>query len=158
MSFFETRITKLFGIKYPIIQGGMGAGFVSTAELAAAVGNAGGIGFMSAIQWENDISKLEDEIKKVKDMTDKPFGVNMTLFTEVKPEFFHKTIDILAKHKVPAVESSARKPDHHGERSVVAVRQPSLSSRISAAAAQRRYGIGLTSSPVSWRSSRLGSA
>lgn len=111
MAFFKTRITELFGIEYPIIQGGMGAGFVSTAELAAAVGNAGGIGFMSAIQWEKDISKLEDEIKKVKDMTDKPFGLNMTLFTEVKKDFFHKVVDLVAKYKVPAVETSARKPD-----------------------------------------------
>jgi len=111
MSFFTTRITELFGIKYPIMQGGMGAGFVSTAELAAAVGNAGGLGFMSAIQWEKDITKFEDEIKKVKDLTDKPFGVNMTLFTEVPKTFFIKAIDIMAKHKVPAVESSARKPD-----------------------------------------------
>lgn len=111
MSFFETRITKLFGIKYPIIQGGMGAGFVSTADLAAAVGNAGGIGFMSAIQWQKDISKFEDEIKKVKDLTDKPYGVNVTLFTEVMPDLFHKIIDIMVKHKVPAAETSARKPD-----------------------------------------------
>lgn len=111
MSFFETRITKLFGIKYPIIQGGMGAGLVSTAELAAAVGNAGGIGFMSAIQWEKDITKFEDEIKKVKDLTDRPYGVNLTLFQEVPKSFFTKAIEIMEKHKVPAVESSARKPD-----------------------------------------------
>lgn len=111
MAFFKTRITELFGIKYPIIQGGMGAGFVSTAELVAAVGNAGGIGFMSAIQWDKDIGKLEDEIKKAKDLTDKPYGVNMTLFHEVPPKFFHQAIEIMAKHKVPAVESSARKPD-----------------------------------------------
>jgi nitronate monooxygenase len=111
MSFFKTRITELFGIEYPIIQGGMGAGFVSTAKLAAAVGNAGGIGFMSAIQWEKDITKFEDEIKKVKDLTDKPFGVNMTLFVETPKKFFHDAIDIMEKHKVPAVESSARKPD-----------------------------------------------
>lgn len=111
MSFFKTRITELFGIEYPIMQGGMGAGFVSTAELAAAVGNAGGIGFMSAIQWDKDITKFEDEIKKVKDLTDKPYGVNMTLFVEVPKTFFHKAIDIMAKHQVPAVESSARKPD-----------------------------------------------
>jgi len=111
MSFFKTRITELFGIKYPIMQGGMGAGFVSTADLAAAVGNAGGIGFMSAIQWEKDISKFEDEIKKVKDLTDKPYGVNMTFFHEVPKTFFSKAIDIMARHKVPAVESSARKPD-----------------------------------------------
>lgn len=111
MSFFKTRITELFGIEYPIMQGGMGAGFVSNAEMAAAVGNAGGIGFMSAIQWERDITGFEDEIKKVKDLTDKPYGVNMTLFGEVKKDFFHKAIDIMAKHEVPAVESSARKPD-----------------------------------------------
>ncbi|HUT55299.1 MAG TPA: nitronate monooxygenase [bacterium] len=111
MSFFQTRITELFGIKYPIMQGGMGAGFVSTAELVAAVGNAGGLGFMSAIQWDKDISKFEDEIKKVKDLTDKPYGVNMTLFHEVPKSFFSKAIDIMAKHRVPAVESSARKPD-----------------------------------------------
>jgi len=111
MSFFTTRITELFGIKYPIMQGGMGAGLVSTAELAAAVGNAGGIGFMSAIQWDKDITKFEDEIKKVKDLTDKPYGVNLTLFTEVPKSFFVKAIEIMAKHQVPAVESSARKPD-----------------------------------------------
>lgn len=111
MSFFKTRITELFKIKYPIMQGGMGAGFVSTAELAAAVGNAGGIGFMSAIQWEHDISQFEDEIKKCRDLTDKPFGVNMTLFPEVPESFFHKAIEIMVKHKVPAIESSARKPD-----------------------------------------------
>ena len=62
MSFFKTRITELFGIKYPILQGGMGAGFVSTAELAAAVGNAGGLGFMSAIQWERDIELFEGDL------------------------------------------------------------------------------------------------
>lgn len=111
MSFFKTRITELFGIKYPIMQGGMGAGLISTAELAAAVGNAGGIGFMSVIQWEHDLSKFEDELKKVKDLTDKPFGVNMTLFQEIPHEFFYKAIEIMEKHKVPAVESSARKPD-----------------------------------------------
>ncbi|MCP4750759.1 MAG: nitronate monooxygenase, partial [Proteobacteria bacterium] len=66
MSFFKTRITELLGIEYPIIQGGMAAGLVSTAELAAAVGEAGGIGFMCAIQWDEDLNLLEDEIKKVK--------------------------------------------------------------------------------------------
>lgn len=111
MSFFKTRITELFGINYPIIQGGMGAGYVSTAELAAAVGNAGGIGFMSAIQWQYDLSKFEDQVKKCKDLTDKPFGVNITLFTEVNPSLFHNIIDIMIKHGVKAAETSARKPD-----------------------------------------------
>ena len=112
MSFFKTRITEIFGIKYPILQGGMGAGVVSTAELAAAVGNAGGLGFMSAIQWKHDISKLEDNIKKVKDLTDKPFGLNITLLPgEVSESFFYNVIEMMAKYKVPAAETSARKPD-----------------------------------------------
>jgi NAD(P)H-dependent flavin oxidoreductase YrpB (nitropropane dioxygenase family) len=111
MSFFKTRFTELFGIEYPIIQGGMAAGLVSTAELAAAVGNAGGIGFMCAIQWAEDLSKMEDEIKKAKDLTDKPFGVNVTLFTELDQAWFERAFDLIEKHKVPALETSARSPE-----------------------------------------------
>ncbi|MFO7963286.1 MAG: nitronate monooxygenase [Desulfobacterales bacterium] len=111
MSLFKTRITELFGIEYPIIQGGMAAGIVSTGELAAAVANAGGIGFMCAIQWVDDLKKLEDEIKKVKDLTDKPFGINVTLFTEIGPEWFENVFDIIAKYDVPALETSARSPE-----------------------------------------------
>jgi NADH:quinone reductase (non-electrogenic) len=111
MSFFKTRLTELFKIEYPIIQGGMAAGMVSTAELAAAVANAGGIGFMCAIQWADDIKKFEDEIKKVKDLTDKPFGVNVTLFTEIGPSWFEQVFDIIEKQKVPALETSARSPE-----------------------------------------------
>jgi len=115
MSFFKTRITELFGIEYPIIQGGMAAGLVSTAELASAVGNAGGIGFMCAIQWMDDISKLEDEIKKVKDMTDKPYGINMTLFTEIDRSWFDGILNLIAKYDVPALETSARNPQPYVE-------------------------------------------
>jgi len=111
MSFFKTRFTELFGIEYPIIQGGMAAGLVSTAELAAAVGNAGGIGFMCAIQWAEDLSKMEDEIKKAKDLTDKPFGINVTLFTELDQAWFERAFDLIEKHKVPALETSARSPE-----------------------------------------------
>ena len=111
MSFFKTRLTELFGIEYPIIQGGMAAGLVSTAELTAAVGNAGGIGFMCAIQWAEDLTKLEDEIKKIKDLTDKPYGINVTLFRELDQEWFDKVFDIIEKYEVPALETSARSPE-----------------------------------------------
>ena len=111
MSFFKTRLTELLGIEYPIIQGGMAAGLVSTAELAAAVGEAGGIGFMCAIQWDEDLSLLEDEIKKVKDMTDKPFGINVTLFPQLDRSWFEKVFDLIEKHNVPALETSARSPE-----------------------------------------------
>ena len=110
MGFFDTRITKLFGIEYPIIQGGMAAGIVSTAELAAAVGNAGGIGFMCAIQWIDDIKKMEEELKKIKDMTDKPYGINVTLFPEIGQAWFDDVFGLIAKYEVPAIETSARSP------------------------------------------------
>ncbi|MCP4755155.1 MAG: nitronate monooxygenase [Proteobacteria bacterium] len=111
MSFFKTRLTELFGIEYPIVQGGMAAGLVSTAELAAAVANAGGIGFMCAIQWAEDLTKMEDEIRKVKDMTDKPFGINVTLFRELDASWFERVFDLIEKHEVPALETSARSPE-----------------------------------------------
>jgi len=111
MSFFETRLTKLFGIEYPIIQGGMAAGLVSTAELAAAVANAGGIGFMCAIQWIDDVGKLEDELKKAKQMTDKPFGVNVTLFPQIGRDWYENVFDLIEKYGVQALETSARSPE-----------------------------------------------
>ena len=111
MRFFETRITELFGIDYPIIQGGMAAGLVSTAELAAAVGNAGGIGFMCAIQWLDDVKQMEEEIKKVKELTDKPFGINVTLFPMIDASWFEDVFDLIEKYKVPAIETSARSPE-----------------------------------------------
>ena len=111
MSFFKTRITELFGVDYPIIQGGMAAGLVSTAELAAAVGNAGGIGFMCAIQWLDDVKQLESEIKKVKDLTDKPFGINVTLFPMIDASWFEDVFDMIKKYEVPALETSARSPE-----------------------------------------------
>ncbi len=110
MGFFDTRITKLFGIEYPIIQGGMAAGLVSTAELAAAVGNAGGIGFMCAIQWLEDVKQMEEEIKKVKDLTDKPYGINVTLFPMIEASWFEDVFGLIKKYEVPAIETSARSP------------------------------------------------
>lgn len=73
----RTRITRLFGIDYPIIQGGMA--WTATAELAAAVSNAGGIGVIGAGHMPTDI--LRDEIRNAKKLTDRPFGVNLMLLT-----------------------------------------------------------------------------
>ena len=71
----KTRITELFGIKHPIIQGGMH--FVGLAEMAAAVSNAGGLGIITGLT-QNTPEKLAAEIKRCKQMTDKPIGVNLT--------------------------------------------------------------------------------
>ena len=71
----ETKITKLLGIKYPIIQGGMA--WVAEYHLAAAVSNAGGLGIIGAASAPAEI--VREQIRKTKELTDKPFGVNVML-------------------------------------------------------------------------------
>lgn len=82
---FKTRITDLFGIQYPLIQGGMR--HVSRAELVAAVANAGGLGFLSAHSFPSP-EALREEIERTRSLTDKPFGVNLTILPKlsVRPE------------------------------------------------------------------------
>lgn len=74
---FKTRITDMLGIEHPIVQGGMQS--VGVAELAAAVSNAGGLGILTALTQPSP-QALRDEIERCKSMTDKPFGVNITVF------------------------------------------------------------------------------
>ncbi len=76
------RVCGLFGIKYPIIQGGMV--WVSGAKLAAAVSNAGGLGLIGAGSMKPDL--LREHIKKAKTLTDKPFGVNIPIFSKYSEE------------------------------------------------------------------------
>ncbi len=76
------RVCELFGIKYPIIQGGMV--WVSGAKLAAAVSNAGGLGLIGAGSMKPDL--LREHIKKAKTLTDKPFGVNVPIFSKYSEE------------------------------------------------------------------------
>ena len=71
----KTRITELFGIEHPIVQGGMH--YVGFAELAAAVSNAGGLGIITGLTQQSP-SDLANEIARCRDMTDKSFGVNLT--------------------------------------------------------------------------------
>ena len=73
----KTRITELFGIEHPVIQGGMH--YVGFAEMAAAVSNAGGLGIITGLTQKTP-KDLANEIARCKDMTDKPIGVNLTFF------------------------------------------------------------------------------
>ena len=77
----KTRITELFNIEHPIIQGGMH--FVGFAELVAAVSNAGGLGIITALTQPTP-KDLTNEIEKCHGMTDKPFGVNLTFIPSFK--------------------------------------------------------------------------
>ncbi len=105
---FETRITKLFGIKYPIIQGGMV--YLSQPGLVAAVSNAGGLGVLTSANI-NTKEAFRDELKKVKSLTDKPFGVNINLAPAQRPVDNATYIDILISEGVRIVETSGRSPE-----------------------------------------------
>ena len=74
---FKTRITELLDIEHPIVQGGMQS--VGVAELASAVSNAGGLGLLTALTQPSP-QALREEIERCRSMTDKPFGVNLTVF------------------------------------------------------------------------------
>ena len=78
----KNRVTELLGIRYPIIQGGMQ--WVGKAELVAAVSNAGGLGIITALTQPTP-EDLAREIQRTRALTDKPFGVNLTLLPTLKP-------------------------------------------------------------------------
>jgi enoyl-[acyl-carrier protein] reductase II len=102
MNYENNRITKLFGIKYPIFEGGMA--WVGTAKLAAAVSNAGGLGTIGSGSMTPDI--LKNEIKKIKKLTDKPFAVNVIMLNP----FVDEIIDLLIEEKVPVAILAAGNP------------------------------------------------
>jgi len=106
---FKTRITELLGIEHPIICGGMQ--WISRAEIVAAVGNAGGIGFITAESLETP-EDLREEIKKTRDLTDKPFGINLSMVPEFGlPERTLKFCDIVVEEGVKVVETAGRSPE-----------------------------------------------
>ncbi len=105
---FETRITRLLGIKYPIIQGGML--WLSRAGLAAAVSNAGGLGIITSANFATK-GELRDEIRKVKSLTDKPFGVNINIGPSIHPVSTEDYIDVVISEGVRIVETSGRSPE-----------------------------------------------
>ncbi|MDQ2636125.1 MAG: nitronate monooxygenase, partial [Actinomycetota bacterium] len=79
---FVTRFTEEFGIEHPIVCGGMTA--VGTAGLIAAVANSGALGFLTALTQPTP-EALAREIQRTRDLTDKPFGVNLTILPTIKP-------------------------------------------------------------------------
>jgi len=103
----KTRITELFGIQHPIVQGGMH--FVGLAEMAAAVSNAGGLGIITGLtQRTPDL--LAAEIARCKAMTDKPFGVNLTFLPSVTPPDYPGYVKAIIDSGVKAVETAGNNP------------------------------------------------
>jgi nitronate monooxygenase len=102
----KTQITELLGIKYPIIQGGMQ--WVGLAELASAVSNAGGLGILTGLSQPTP-EALAQEIKRCREMTDKPFGVNMTIFPTITPPPYAEYIDAAIQGGVKVMETAGNK-------------------------------------------------
>jgi len=105
---FKTRITELFGIEHPIIGGAMH--LLSRAELVAAISNAGGLGILASTTFE-DLEDLRAEIQKTRELTNKPFGVNLNLFPAMRPRPIEKDIDLFIDEGVEIIESSGSSPE-----------------------------------------------
>lgn len=103
----KTRITKLFGIEHPIIQGGMH--FVGLAEMAAAVSNAGGLGILTGLT-QGTPEKLAAEIARCREMTDKPFGVNMTFLPALQPPDYPGLFEVVIESGIKVVETAGNNP------------------------------------------------
>lgn len=106
----KTAITELFGIRHPIIQGGMH--FVGFAELAAAVANAGGLGIITGLTQKTP-ELLAKEIARCRDMTDKPFGVNLTFLPTFAAPPYPEYIAAIVEGGVKAVETAGRSPEQY---------------------------------------------
>jgi NAD(P)H-dependent flavin oxidoreductase YrpB (nitropropane dioxygenase family) len=106
---FKTRVTELFGIEYPVIQGALGGG-LSRAELVSAVSNAGGLGMITSLNYTTS-DELRQEIKKTKNMTDKPFAVNVTLLPTMRPVNYEEYFAAALEEGVKVFETSGRNPE-----------------------------------------------
>ena len=104
----KTKITEMFGIEHPIIQGGMH--YVGFAEMASAVANAGGLGIITGLTQKTP-DDLANEIAKCHDMTDKPFGVNLTFLPGFQEPDYPGYIEAIIKGGVRIVETAGRRPE-----------------------------------------------
>lgn len=104
----KTRITELLGIQHPIIQGGMQ--WVGRAELASAVSNAGGLGTLTSLT-QPDPEALYQEILRCREMTDRPFAVNLTILPTIKPVPYDEYLQAAIQGGVKIVETAGRSPE-----------------------------------------------
>ncbi|MFC0301553.1 NAD(P)H-dependent flavin oxidoreductase [Virgibacillus soli] len=120
---WETKVTKLFHITYPIVQGGLA--YLAYSELAAAVSNAGGLGQITAMSLETP-ERLREEIHKIRTLTKKPFGINFAIGQHGRS--FEQLVEVAIEEKVPAISVTGGNPkpvldmvDGHGIKKLVLV-------------------------------------
>lgn len=107
MPSIKTRVTEQLGIRYPIIQGGMM--WVGRAELASAVSNAGGLGILTGLTQPTP-DALTAEIERCRSMTDKPFGVNLTMLPSANPPPYEAYLDTIIRSGVTVLETAGNAP------------------------------------------------
>ncbi len=105
---FKTWLTETFGCKYPIIQGGLG--YLSDAELAAAVSNAGCLGTVTTYQYRTQ-DRVREEIRKARSLTGKPFGANINLFPAASQIDTRSIAEVVAEERVAFIETAGRAPE-----------------------------------------------
>lgn len=108
----RTRFTELFGIEHPVVQGGMQ--WVGRAPLVAAVAEAGGLGFITALTQPTP-EDLRAEIRRCRELTDKRFGVNLTILPTITPPPYDEYRQVIIDEGVPIVETAGANPAQHIE-------------------------------------------
>ncbi|MEV6903155.1 nitronate monooxygenase family protein [Amycolatopsis sp. NPDC051372] len=106
----RTRFCEVFGVAHPIVQGGMQ--WVGRAELVAAVANAGALGFLTSLTQPTP-EDLAKEIVRCRELTDKPFGVNLTILPSINPPPYAEYRDVITSSGVPVVETAGFNPAEH---------------------------------------------
>ncbi len=106
----RTKFTEVFGVAHPIVQGGMQ--WVGRAELVAAVANAGALGFITALTQPTP-QALAEEIARCRDLTDHPFGVNLTILPTINPPPYEEYRAMIVESAIPIVETAGSNPAPH---------------------------------------------
>jgi nitronate monooxygenase len=109
---FSTRVTEALGIAHPIVQGGMM--WVSQPELVAAVSNAGCLGILTALTFESP-EGLARAIARTRELTDKPFGVNLTFLPTLVPKDYGSLIEVMVGEGIQVIETAGRNPEPYLE-------------------------------------------
>jgi nitronate monooxygenase len=139
----RTQVTELLGIRYPIIQGGMQ--WVGTAELASAVANAGGLGILTALTQPTP-EDLRKEIERCRSMTDRPFGVNLTILPAITPPPYAEYLDAIIESGVKIVETAGNNPkDFIGKVKAHAIKVVHKCTSVRHALSAERHGVDIVS-------------
>jgi NAD(P)H-dependent flavin oxidoreductase YrpB (nitropropane dioxygenase family) len=104
---FKTRITELFGIEHPIVGGCMM--HISGPEFVAAISNGGALGMMASAMYPSQ-DEFRQAVRQVRSLTDRPFGVNLSLFPALRPIDNDLYVEVILEEEVPVVETSGHRP------------------------------------------------